>query len=389
MAQNQPSLILDIGSGITKVGFESEKSPRSIFPTIVGKPKYIFFQDSEIKENDTYIGEYAQNKNEILLLNHPIRRTIINDFDDYQLILDFILKNVLNIELSEHKVILADSFLCINGEKSKSQLEKLTQIFFEKYNAKGLYIAGQPMLSLQSIGKSSGLVVDIGFNSTRVSPIINQKVLIDYQVEIPIGGHDATLYLQKILEERCIQIDNLDIVNRIKETKGYVATDFENEILKSQATFDCDDIYTYNDDKIHISANISSERFRSPEIFFNPNMYKVQCEGINQIVADILSKLESNNIINSDFYNTILLCGGSSVFNGFSERINKTLVKLHSPRQKINIFSGQSYKYSVFNGGTAFASSQNFENVVLYNSEYQNIGFQSAVNKFIDSFCTK
>lgn len=36
---NYSSIVIDIGSGITKAGFTGEDGPRSVFSTIIGKPK--------------------------------------------------------------------------------------------------------------------------------------------------------------------------------------------------------------------------------------------------------------------------------------------------------------------------------------------------------------
>lgn len=44
--------------------------------------------------------------------------------------------------------------------------EQLAQVAFEAFNVTGLYFADQAVLSLYSIGKSSGLVVDIGHEKT-------------------------------------------------------------------------------------------------------------------------------------------------------------------------------------------------------------------------------
>lgn len=39
MADQQSAIVIDNGSGITKAGFAGDDAPRSVFNTIVGKPK--------------------------------------------------------------------------------------------------------------------------------------------------------------------------------------------------------------------------------------------------------------------------------------------------------------------------------------------------------------
>ena len=38
-SKSKPNIIIDNGSGFSKVGFSGEKEPRAVFPTIVGDEK--------------------------------------------------------------------------------------------------------------------------------------------------------------------------------------------------------------------------------------------------------------------------------------------------------------------------------------------------------------
>lgn len=49
---------------------------------------------------------------------------------------------------------------------NKLELERLTQEAFENLNVPGLYIAPQPLLALYGCGAVTGVVVDIGHNTT-------------------------------------------------------------------------------------------------------------------------------------------------------------------------------------------------------------------------------
>jgi actin-related protein len=49
---------------------------------------------------------------------------------------------------------------------TKLEHERLTQEAFETLNVPGLYIAPQPLLTLYGCGAVTGLVVDIGHNTT-------------------------------------------------------------------------------------------------------------------------------------------------------------------------------------------------------------------------------
>ncbi len=42
MAEDNQILVVDNGSGVVKAGFSGEDGPRSIFPSIIGRPRNIY-----------------------------------------------------------------------------------------------------------------------------------------------------------------------------------------------------------------------------------------------------------------------------------------------------------------------------------------------------------
>ena len=52
------------------------------------------------------------------------------------------------------------------GHTSQDDREQLAQLAFEVFNVSGLFFADQALLSLYSVGKSTGLVVDFGHTKT-------------------------------------------------------------------------------------------------------------------------------------------------------------------------------------------------------------------------------
>ena len=49
---------------------------------------------------------------------------------------------------------------------SQDDREQLAQLAFEVFNVSGLFFADQALLSLYSVGKSTGLVIDFGHTKT-------------------------------------------------------------------------------------------------------------------------------------------------------------------------------------------------------------------------------
>ena len=57
---------------------------------------------------------------------------------------------------------------------TKEEHERITQIFFENFNVPGLYLAEEPLMTLYGCAAVTGLVIDIGHNSTGTD-----RVMID------------------------------------------------------------------------------------------------------------------------------------------------------------------------------------------------------------------
>jgi actin-related protein len=59
MAEDNQILVIDNGSGVVKAGFSGEDAPRSIFPSIIGRPKNLNVLIG-VECKDEYLGDEAQ-----------------------------------------------------------------------------------------------------------------------------------------------------------------------------------------------------------------------------------------------------------------------------------------------------------------------------------------
>jgi len=83
MADEIQTLVIDNGSDMCKAGFSGDETPRSVFPSVVGRPKYKH-QLYKYLEKNFFVGDEACAKAGVLILKYPIEHGIVSNWDDME-----------------------------------------------------------------------------------------------------------------------------------------------------------------------------------------------------------------------------------------------------------------------------------------------------------------
>lgn len=242
---------------------------------------------------------------------------------------------------------------------------------FETFHVPAMYLALAPVLALYASGRKSGTILESGYGVSHAVPIHDGFAIPKNILRLDSAGEYLTNYLKTCLIERDDSITKVDreIVRDIKEKLCYVAADFDKEMKAAASSSSVDKSYELPDGRV---ITIGSERFRCPETLFQRQLAETGFTGIHQLTYDTIMKCDEG--IRQELFANIVMAGGSTMFPGISERMQKEITGLAPPAMKIKIISPPERKYSAWIGGSILASLADFQPMWITKKEYDEAG---------------
>lgn len=356
-------VVIDMGTGICKMGFAGQTRPTYIVRNIVGcQPKRR--TTMEQPKMEMFIGEAAHARPELTLM-HPVRNGIVVDWEAAEFIWRHILENDLRLDTQDHPLLFTDPPF-----NPASNREKLVEVAFESLHSPAIYVASQSVLSVYANGRVNGLVVDTGHGVSYTVPVFQGYNLPNGIQRMDLAGHYLTKFLaEKILRSSfAVKKEDMDTMENIKQQYCYVALDFQKEQGRPDEKFRrC---LKLPDGQM---ITVGKELFQCPELLFHPpDTSGPSSLGLPSMVEHSLSTVPQE--LRSDMEQNVLLCGGSSLFTGFEGRFKTELLSRLGPGAHVVVVAQANRNLSVWIGGSILASLCAFQTRWVLREQYEEHG---------------
>ena len=324
------ALVLDNGTGYIKVGVAGSNFPTAVVPNALGRPVLrsgASGSSNGVVLKETMIGDETAGLGHLLAMRYPVSNGVIQNIDDICLVWDYVFANKMNIDrnASGSGVCMAGRSLMLSEPPSLASKYRAQQyeVFFERYSCDRVQSGVQGVLSLYSVGLTTGVAIDCGEGVTHCTPIFEGYSLPKANRRVDLGGRNITEYLVRLLQRRGYSLsrtNDFEVVRTIKEKFCYAAVDFGLEKRLAYETTTLEKAMTLPDGS---TLTIGAERFEATEALFQPYLLDMESDGLSgQLWASIQA---CDMDLRAKLYEHVVLCGGGTMFPGLPTRVEQDM----------------------------------------------------------------
>jgi actin-related protein len=229
--------------------------------------------------------------------------------------------------------------------------QKLQTTLFQGLQIPRLCFLPQSLCAFTAVGLSSGVMVDIGYYSTRIESVFKGFPKIEAQFELPIGGHHITQCLMNEIFSKTKYKSASPLYWVAEDIKrAVVACEVDlSPIIQAvlQGKTDYDQLIELPDGSQY---TINRERFECVEVVFNPELGHLRSEGIIQAIENSVRSWERTQI--PELLKNIIVCGNGSKIPGLIQKIEAKLKEKFSSGVEIKVLSVNDSKGLCWIGGS-------------------------------------
>jgi actin-related protein len=331
----QANLIIDLGSGYMKCGFSQQTEP-IVIPAAFKNPK-------------------PGSARSVFIELDPGRSAWLFPLEDGLLPRD----TSQLIQLCNQAL---EQFPTMNKQRKKLQLtlllfpqilpDQVTAVCKELQETLGcLHIeaAIQQILTWGYWGRKTGLIVDIGYTSTFVTPIYRGFLMEEEILPLVTGSFFVSAEIRKLLLHKVetAPTDLLPFYKRLATNANSIRSIKQSHCQVFPMAVD--DVFEDNIDLKFEGVDIplGPLPWQAPEILFQPTLLGVGDKGLTEAIVEVLQGVDST--VRAELAANIVLTGGGSMIPGLATRI-ETDLKRQIPHLSVKVYDLEYPLYSSWLG---------------------------------------
>ncbi len=397
----EASLIVDIGSSSTKIGFTGDDIPNWVIPTAVDRSKGN--KDIESIENVGFNPTKDLERDDTTAPSGVLmHRGLVHDWDEmekfWETITNEVGMNTVNIEKTP--VLLIDSPL-----SKISDRVKWAEILFEGYHVPSICIGNSASLSIFAAGRATGVVVDIGGGLMTAVPVFEGLALMHACVEMEYAGMDITGRLKKtLIDQAGINLSFAD-TRILKEKFAYVSKSAPAPLpitKRRGAKKEAGPTQTNQETAMNVFLPDGTECTIDSRIFGDCTEGLMKNKdstfgGLSNSVYESLILCDDS--VMGELKSNIIISGGTSMLTGLGDRLSNDLNNLFDDRKDgetsqlgntagtLRVMPSSFHrepgytnqrKYAAWQGGSIFASFDSFKKLRVTRQEFEE-GVESSL----------
>jgi len=381
------TLVYDIGSSSIKFGFAGDAQPLFSVPSSAAK----------IGESEYQFGDEWMNKDypgleiiQIIADNGfigPYDQDIFSTFFDWTYS-----SQCMNIEPQEHPILVSQpSSLQRNSDQFDRWRKTICSVLFEFSNHPRVCFEYDSSLASYSHGVPTSLVVDFGWSCIRVIPIIEGRPHLSAIKTSPFGGFCLCDHLETRLSKFGIDIPVKFPSKRgpfynqspiTESQKKYCKRLVLKDVIWNNLCFIPPKVIDPNGFLYFFNGISDPFDVQEPMKQLGSLLFNAQhtTQGLIQSLPDIVNEVINNTPadVRRTLWSNIILSGGSSNLRGFGDLLSNELNTRKPKNYTVSILKPAhqitSGSFAVWSGGSILGSLEEFEDLCISKSEWEEHG---------------
>ncbi|KAI5969691.1 ARP5 [Candida margitis] len=222
-------IAIDLGTSTWRVGLTNSTEPNNVFPAVISRHR-----DRKLSKTLTIIGNDVYSDSALKSTTKtPYDGPLITNWDYIESMLDYSFEH-LSVQSTNGKVnnpiIMTEPLTC-----PYNQRKTMYELLFEAYQIPKVSFGLDSLFSYyaNSNGRSTGLVIGTGNESTSIIPVLDGKGMLSQAKRIDWGGDQSQQYLSKLLSLKYPYFPNKLNVNHttnLFKDFCYVSENYQEEL---------------------------------------------------------------------------------------------------------------------------------------------------------------